>query len=285
MNKKVSGLNSYHFSVGKIKLIVISDGFENIHEHQLGDTFKSMPDGFAQAFAQLPQPYPFGYNVLYLETGGERVLIDVGLGAMGKPDFGFFLERLEQESISASQIDKIILSHLHLDHTAALTAENSPVFANAQIFLPRLEWEHWIESGRAPAERAEILKKIFQPYQERLHFIEDGDVAAEGVTVIALPGHTPGHCGFMIESAGERLLHMVDTLHFQTQIAFPDVSPFFDINPELSPKTRRMVLQRLADEALLALTYHLPFPGLGHVAQAKDSAGFIWKPIERIAKP
>ena len=86
----------------------------------------------------------------------------------------------------------------------------------------------------------------------------------------------------MIESAGERLLHMVDTLHFQTQIAFPEVSPFYDIQPDISPKTRRMVLERLADEGMTALTYHLPFPGLGHVV--RDDVSFAWKPIENVAK-
>ncbi len=275
-------MHSYHFAVGNIKLIVLSDGFENISEAELGDTFKSMPDEFAQAFGKLPQPYPFCYNVLYLETGGERILIDVGLGAMGKPQFGYLLERLEQEGIHANQIDKVILSHLHLDHSAGLTADNLPVFLNAQIYLPRLEWEHWIGSGRAPAERTAILKGIFQPYLDRLHYFEDGDTLAEGITVIALPGHTPGHCGFMIESAGERLLHIVDALHFQTQVAFPDVSPFFDIQPDISPKTRRMVLEQLADEGLLALTYHLPFPGIGHVV--RDTVSFAWKPVETLAK-
>ncbi len=273
-------MHSYRFSVGNIKLIILSDGFENISESELGVTFKSMPDGFAQAFGKLPQPYPFGYNVPYLETGGERILIDVGLGAMGKPQFGYLLERLKQEGIHADQIDKVILSHLHLDHAAGLTSENTPVFPNAQIYLPRLEWEHWIESGRAPVERTELLKGIFQPYLECLHYFEDGDVVAEGVTALALPGHTPGHCGFMIESAGEHLLHIVDTLHFQTQVAFPEVSPFFDIQPDISPTTRRRVLERLADEGLMTLTYHLPFPGLGHVL--RNDMSFTWKPIETV---
>jgi glyoxylase-like metal-dependent hydrolase (beta-lactamase superfamily II) len=271
-------LNSHHFTVGNIKCIVLWDGFENISVGELGDTFKSMPDGFSQAFGALPQPYPFGYNVLYLETGGEQLLIDVGLGTMGKPQFGHALDVLQQEGVSTKQIDTVILSHLHLDHVAGLTADGAAVFPDAQIHLPRLDWEHWIESGRAPAERTELLKGIFQPYQERLHTFENGDIVAEGVTVMHLPGHTPGHCGFMIESAGQRLLHMVDTLHFQTQVAFPDVSPFFDVQPELSPKTRRLVLEQLADEGILTLTYHLPFPGLGHVV--RDTPTFAWKPIE-----
>jgi hypothetical protein len=38
--------------------------------------------------------------------------------------------------------------------------------------------------------------------------------------------------------------------------------------------TRRAFLERCAGERALVSTYHLPFPGLGHVARA--GAAFIW---------
>ena len=155
--------------------------------------------------------------------------------------------------------------------------DGAAVFPNAEIIMPRREWEHWIESGQAPAERTQTLKGIFQPYLERIRYVDDGDTVAEGVTVIALPGHTPGHCGFILDSEGERLLHVVDALHIQMQIAFPHISPIFDVQPDVSAKSRRMVLGRVADERMMILTYHLPFPGLGHVE--RDGAGFAWKPI------
>jgi len=63
----------------------------------------------------------------------------------------------------------------------------------------------------------------------------------------------------------------------QTQITFSEVSPVFAFQPDVSAKSRHMVLERIADEGLTALTYHLPFPSLGHVE--RDGAGFAWKPI------
>jgi glyoxylase-like metal-dependent hydrolase (beta-lactamase superfamily II) len=271
-------LKSYHFSVGQIKLMVLLDGSEIISEKELHDVFKPLPDAFLQASRNMPRADEFCYNVLYLESGGEHILIDTGIGAVHQPQYGNMLDVLKQEGIAAEQIDKVLISHLHLDHIGGLTADHRAIFPNAEIYLPRLEWEHWVESGRAPAERTEIVKGIFQPYSERIHDVNDGDRVAEGVTATALPGHTPGHCGFMIESSGERLLHMVDTLHHLPQVVFPEVSPVFDIQPDVSPVTRRRVLEQAAEEGLLTLAYHLRFPGIGHIIRNGET--FAWQPIE-----
>ena len=63
----------------------------------------------------------------------------------------------------------------------------------------------------------------------------------------------------------------------QTQVAFPEVSAAFDVQLDVSAKTRRMVLERIADEGMLALTYHLPLLGLGRVEH--DGESFAWKPV------
>jgi glyoxylase-like metal-dependent hydrolase (beta-lactamase superfamily II) len=275
---RIEQLDTHHFSVGKIKLLVMVDGFEYVGEDVVNDMVKPISEAFLQAFHALPQPYPFCYNVLYLESGGERILIDTGLGAVGKPDSGHLLDLLQKQAITADQIDKAILSHLHLDHVGGLTVDEKPVFTNAEIILPKLEWEYWIESEKASAERTQILKAVFQPYLGRIRYVDDGDTVAKGIMVVALPGHTPGHCGFLVESQGEQLLHMVDALHVQTQVAFPEVSAAFDVQPDVSDQSRRMVLERIADAGMMALTYHLPSLGLGRVE--RDGAGFIWKPVK-----
>ncbi|MBA3870916.1 MAG: MBL fold metallo-hydrolase [Anaerolineae bacterium] len=270
-------MNTYHFSVGNIKLIVVGDGSETLDEAGLIGMVKPLPDAFLQAYREMPQPYQFNYNILYIESAGERILIDTGNGAEGKPQVGNTLDLLQQEGITAGQIDKVILSHLHMDHAGGLTVGNAAVFPNAEIIIPKVEWEHWLESGPAPAERREILKAVFQPYTGRIRFVGDGDSVAEGVTVVALPGHTPGHSGFIIDSEGQGLLHIVDALHLQMQIAFPEVSPVFDLQPDVSAANRRKVLERIADEGLTILAYHLQFPGLGRVE--RSGSGFAWKPM------
>lgn len=151
------------------------------------------------------------------------------------------------------------------------------MFPQAEVYICREEWAWWVESGSVPAERTALVKAALSPYGERLHYVSDGDVLAEGVTVLALPGHTPGHCGLMIESNGERLIDIVDAIHLVVQMKFPHVSPKFDTDPTLSAQTRRAILERIAAEGVLTLAYHLPFPSLGHVRQEEE--GFAWMPV------
>lgn len=270
-------MNIHRFLIGNIALMIVADGSEALDEPSLMGMVKAMPDAFLQAFRGLPQPYNFSFNVIYLESAGERILIDVGHGAQHQPQFGHVVELLGQEGITSQQIDKIIVSHFHGDHIGGLTADGAAVFPNAELIVPKREREYALESGNVPAERVQTLEDLFKPYTDRIRYVDDGETVAEGVTVVALPGHTPGHCGFMIESQGERLLDLVDALHLQMQIAYPDVSPVYDFQPDVSAQSRRKALERIADEDLMALTYHLPFPGLGRVE--RDGAGFIWKPV------
>src|SRR5436190_23686370 len=98
----------HHFAVGKIKAMVLNDGFEPINEEEIVQLIKPLPDAFLQAYRQGP-PVINSYNVLYFESGGECILIDTGLGGQVQPEFGHLLELLQKEGISPDQIDKIIL--------------------------------------------------------------------------------------------------------------------------------------------------------------------------------
>ncbi len=102
--------------------------------------------------------------------------------------------------------------------------------------------------------------------------------ASPSVTLVAMPGHTPGHTGLLIEANGERLLHVVDLLHTLPQFKYPNWHINFDSDGPLAEQSRKAILARAADEKLLTMFYHLPFPGLGHVVRA--GSAFSFQPIE-----
>jgi glyoxylase-like metal-dependent hydrolase (beta-lactamase superfamily II) len=52
------------------------------------------------------------------------------------------------------------------------------------------------------------------PYRERMDLFTGGEVFP-GVTTVPLPGHTPGHTGFMIASGNASLLIWGDIVHVQ----------------------------------------------------------------------
>ena len=140
-------MNTHRFLIGNIPVTVVADGSEALDEPSLMGMVKTMPDAFLQAFRGLPQPYNFSFNVVYLESAGERILIDVGHGAQHQPQFGHVVDLLAQEGVTPQQIDKIIVSHFHGDHIGGLTTDDVAVFPNAELIVPKREWEYAIESG------------------------------------------------------------------------------------------------------------------------------------------
>lgn len=269
---------THSFSIGAIKATVISDGLSEMKEEFVLSIVPQISEPALEMVRALPPELRgFSLSTLYLETSGRRVLIDTGLGETRKPDSGHVLDNMRAEGIAPDSIDTIFISHFHGDHfSGLLTADGQPVFPNAQIYVARAEYAYWLESGKAPVERLEVIRPVFTALADRVHPLDDGQEVAPGVRLNALPGHTPGHSGLMIESNGECLLHVVDMLHMVVQFQYPELSPVFDTWQDVSAQTRRDTLARAADENLRMLAYHLPFPSLGRVTRSADA--FIWNP-------
>jgi glyoxylase-like metal-dependent hydrolase (beta-lactamase superfamily II) len=91
------------------------------------------------------------------------------------------------------------------------------------------------------------------------------------------PGHTPGHTNWLIRSGAERLLIWGDIVHLASvQMARPDCTLVFDVDPRIARATRERVLGVVASEQLAVAGAHLPYPGFGRVAPA--GTGFGYRP-------
>ena len=61
-----------------------------------------------------------------------------------------------------------------------------------------------------------------------------------GVTSLPLPGHTPGHSGYMITSGNQSLLIWGDIIHVpEVQVPRPEVTMAFDTDPDQAAATRK----------------------------------------------
>jgi glyoxylase-like metal-dependent hydrolase (beta-lactamase superfamily II) len=280
--------DAHAFRVGQRNLWVFDDGDYTIPGAFLA--INAPPGELAEALAQVGQSleaYTTTINNLLIDTGDQLVLIDTGFGS-NTPTTGQLHPALQAEGIAPEDIDIVLLTHLHADHYGGMVnAVGKPTFPNARYLINRTEYEFWwAEPSLAELPIPDDFKQGFREgakgvltaLQGTVEQIEPGDEIAPGVTALAAPGHTPGHLAVEVASDGERLLHIVDAaldpvghLHHPDWFAAPDNWPAHAI------LTRRALFDRAAQEDLLVLTYHFPFPGLGHVRQ--DGESWLWEPV------
>ncbi|GGB57058.1 N-acyl homoserine lactonase family protein [Blastomonas aquatica] len=173
-----------------------------------------------------------------IRHGSDYLLWDTGLPSAikGKPldpkqamDATVTLtikEQLAQLKIDPAQITHVGLSHYHFDHSGQLAE-----FPGATLIVGKGDWTvlttdpgsygadpkpftHWI-SGGGKVEQATTDKDVFG----------DGTV-----TMLRLPGHTPGHSGLLVrlKDTGPVLL-TGDLAHFSENYASNGV-PTFNVN-------------------------------------------------------
>lgn len=211
-------------------------------------------------------------NILLLDAGDERVLIDTGEGTFA-PTPGTLLPHLRASGSAPEAITTIILTHFHFDHIGGLLdADGKPAFPNARVIAARAEYDHWLSEktlAALPPVRANYLRAAFAAGRDaaypRLELVEGEAQVLPGITLLPAYGHTPGHSAVLIERDGGRLLHVADSWHYAAQLNLPEARIKFDALPEQAVAARRALMQRAESEGLLTLVYHAEFPGLGHI--------------------
>ena len=266
------------FRLGDFSCVVLCDGNETLREEDITNMFTKDGERMLAEFRSLDTPLGFSRNILLVETGTKRVLIDTGNGQVDPADPGQFLDHLRTANITPESIDTVVISHYHGDHIGALLdGAGHPTFVNARLVVPKLEHDYWMREdvlAEMDEETATGLRKTFAAYASRLILLDDTADIEPGIRYVPAVGHSPGHQAVSIESQGARLLHLVDTFHMPIQLNAADVSAF-DFQPDIATDTRRAMLAR-TDVNLLVLGYHFPFPGLGHVKRTGDL--LAWEP-------
>ncbi len=271
-------MNAHPLTIGDIDVAILHEGESDLIAANLTQRYPGVPQ--AQIEGALAGQKPAGsLNLPYIRSGSMRVIADVGFGEAGRPSAGGTEAALKSLGLSPADIDIVYLTHFHGDHIAGLAdADGNLAFPGASYITTRAEWDEWTarwSASDAPQDQHSL--DLFTSLQDRFSFASPGDEIAPGLSVVDLKGHTLGHSGLLIESGGDRLLHVVDLLHQPFQFANTGWHFSFDSDPELAVDTRRRVLQHCADEGILTLFYHMPFPGLGTVSKEDDA--FIWNPL------
>ena len=233
-------------------------------------------------------------NPLVVDTGRERILVDTGFGETIGPPFGGFPKlqaNLGRAGIAPESIDLVVISHGHLDHIGGLVTKSGALaFPKAQFVFVDTEWNYWTGSRFESEINSSPLPEPFKmgtigaarenlpPVADRSRFVKHGGEITSGVRYIAAPGHSPSHASILFASGKEQFMHMGDIAHNPvTSLQHPEWTPIFDYDPTGAIISRKAILDRVAADGIMAMGYHFPFPGIGHVV--KHDRAYRWEAV------
>jgi len=263
----------YRRRVGDAMVTVVNDGFLDIQLAILRGTDRPDMEELMQAQFRAVEPR-LTVNAFVIETGGKTILVDAGGGSSTVYSMGLLPDNLAAAGFAPEDFDTVLLTHIHPDHSNGLIGEDGePLFPRAEIVIHQDDFNFWSDDEarrRSPAALPYVgaADALLQSYRGRFRTSSGGKVL-DGITQLPLPGHTPGHSGYQLDSAGETLVIWGDTVHVpEIQIPRPQVTSEFDVDEGLAAENRRRIFQHAAHERLLVTGGHIHLPGFAHIVPA-----------------
>jgi glyoxylase-like metal-dependent hydrolase (beta-lactamase superfamily II) len=216
-------------------------------------------------------------NPLLIQRNDQLILVDTGIGQQTDGVNGLLLHHLSQLGIEREEITSILLTHLHIDHVGGAFSGKDPVFPNAKVFISETETGFWTQPNPDTSELSdvppELIKRTFEIARNGVRTLERQTVSFKpdeeiipGITTLALPGHTPGHSGFLFQFGGESFIAAGDFAHDPLlQLARPEWTIMGDAHRATTIRTRKKLLKQLAENRIRFHAYHFPFPCVGRV--------------------
>jgi glyoxylase-like metal-dependent hydrolase (beta-lactamase superfamily II) len=177
-----------------------------------------------QAYGEPDGPQRLDYLFWIVCRPDETILIDTGFD----PDVGRRRGRtcviepaaaMAQLGVSADTVSRVVLTHLHYDHTG-----NVDLFPDAQLLVPARELDFWLgplarRAQFAHAVEASELGQVLAAVDGgRVRRLEGGEEIAEGVHAIFLGGHSPGQIALGIDAQAGRVVLASDAVHFYEEL-------------------------------------------------------------------
>jgi len=201
-----------------------------------------------------------GMNVLLVDDGTTRTLIDNGAGTKWNPKqrdiYGFTVpsaeEMLRPAGLTPADIDVVLDSHLHFDHAGGNTERDPegrvvPSFPNARYVVQEGE----IEFARSDNERirASYVRDDFEPVAAAGMFdFVSGDARVDGtIDVLLAPGHTPYLHVPVVKTGEHTIACLVDLVPTASHVPYPYIMGY-DVEPLRTLTSKKRILGAAARE-------------------------------------
>ena len=264
---------SHQIKVGNVELVSLSDVI------MTRSPLVAFPDTTTEQWKEFPElmvndeEISHRWGSLAVRSGGKLLIVDTGFQGADS----VLLEDMRQKGIDRNEVDIVVFTHIHPDHVGWNLTDGKPNFPKARYLFPQKDWDYWTQPS--VMENAEYVANQVVPLKDLnvLELIGENYQLTDELTTVPTPGHTPGHTSIAIASGGERGFILGDVAHSPIQAHHTDWCPAFDIDPDVSRKTRHSVLDMLEAEGILVCAGHFPDPGFGRFVRAESRR--LWQGI------
>jgi glyoxylase-like metal-dependent hydrolase (beta-lactamase superfamily II) len=140
----------YRGTLGAFEVTALSDGTAARRLDQI----LSKPALVAAEYAadHEVQPVDLSINAYLVNTGTNLVLIDTGAGELFGNGSGLLVANLRAAGYRPEQIDTILLTHIHGDHSGGLSIRGVRQFPNATVHVDARDIDYFVTRKESPDE-------------------------------------------------------------------------------------------------------------------------------------
>ena len=228
---------------------------------------------------------------LLIRTGGRNILVDVGYGSRHTEKdlkiWGFdpdvtVVTALAEEGLEPSDIDTVILTHLHADHAAGSTTDGKdgpvPTFPDATYLVNEAEWvfANDPDARSAAAYRPDDFVPLMEAGQ--LELIGDRYDVGEGVTVRRTGGHTGGHMAVYVENDAGTAVYPADLIPTRNHVRVPYIAGI-DMIPLEVLESKEELLSDAVEGDWIVILDHDVMGNIGRIVR-DDRGRFVFRDLE-----
>jgi len=229
-------------------------------------------------------------NCLLVQTPEFNILVDTGVGSKRQDKMkelirlngNKLLRGIKARGITARDIDAVILSNLHFDHSGGCTKLDRsgtpvPTFPKAKYLVQESSWNE----ANSPNERYRdtFYEDDFVPLAERemIEFIGDNHEVIPGLTVRVTDGPSEGHQIVLVERGSEKIAYVSDLIPTPYHIPLPYI-PAMHEYPNTTLEQKRQFIEMAIEGGWLVVFGHAFEQNAGYITQKNGAIQFL--PVE-----
>src|SRR5690606_5812174 len=152
--------SSYEMVLGDVKITALSDGSVNqvLKDLLINTTDEEIDHLTAENFQT--DENEASVNAYLFKLDNKLMMVDAGTADLYGPSLGFLPRNLLKAGYDPKQIDVILVTHIHTDHTGGLMDGDKMVFPNATVYVSKPELDFWLSEEsykNAPADKSTRL--------------------------------------------------------------------------------------------------------------------------------